>query len=163
LGDLFGEKFMASHAKLRTLADYLPLFAADPLQFEPGAQQKYSNAGYVVLGLIVERVSGQSYYDYVRDHITKPLGMKDTASYAVVVLSTFDPPSAEQIGQSVRPLLGLPGQRRVMRAAPEPPGEVMIGGRTEVPMMFARHVPVIEAKVNGKGPFRFALDTGFAG
>ena len=30
-------------------------------------------------------------------------------------------------------------------------------------MTFARHVPVIEAKVNGKGPFRFALDTGFAG
>jgi CubicO group peptidase (beta-lactamase class C family) len=264
LGDIFGEKFMTSRAKLRTLADYLPLFAGEPLQFEPGAQQKYSNAGYVVLGLIVERVSGQNYYDYVRDHITKPLGMKDTASYAVdenvpnravgltkrgpngplaergantaalpargssagggystaadllrltnalladkvlparwtnwlfsndfapskrnlgiaggspgvnalleiappytlVVLSNFDPPSAEQIGQAVRPLLGLPGQRRVMRAAPEPPGEVLIGGRTEVPMTFARHVPVIEAKVNGKGPFRFALDTGFGG
>lgn len=83
LGDIFGPKFMASHAKLRTLADYEQLFATEPLLFEPGTSQKYSNAGYVVLGLIIEKVSGQSYYDYVRDHITKPLGMNDTASYAV--------------------------------------------------------------------------------
>ncbi len=83
LGDIFGEKFMATHAKLRTLADYEPLFVSEPLLFEPGTQQRYSNAGYIVLGLIIEKVSGQSYYDYVRDHITKPLGMNDTASYAV--------------------------------------------------------------------------------
>jgi CubicO group peptidase (beta-lactamase class C family) len=259
LGDIFGPGFMASHAKLRTHADYEPLFANEPLQFEPGTQQKYSNAGYVVLGLIIEKISGQSYYDYVRDHITKPLGMNDTASYAVdenvpnraigltkrgpegplperhantntlpargssagggystaadllrfanalvagkllperwtnwvftndldgkgrnlgiaggspgvnalveieppytlIVLSNFDPPSAEQIGQAVRPLLGIqPPMRRAGAAAAEPPGEVTIGGRTEVPF------PIFEAKVNGKGPFRFALDREFGG
>jgi CubicO group peptidase (beta-lactamase class C family) len=263
LGDIFGPKFMTSHAKLRTLADYEPLFASEPLQFEPGTQQKYSNAGYVVLGLIVEKVSGQSYYDYVRDHITKPLGMNDTASYAIdenvpnratgltkrgpdgplpergantntlpargssagggystaadllrfanalladkllparwtnwvfggfdakqrnlgiaggspgvnavveieppytlVVLSNFDPPSAQEIGQALRPMLGLKPMQRLRAGAPEPPGEVTIGGPTELPMELARHVPVIQAKVNGKGPFRFAVDTGFAG
>src|SRR5258708_33658040 len=83
LGDIFGPKFMASHASLRKLSDYLPLFAVAPLEFEPGTSQRYSNAGFVVLGLIIERVSGQTYYDYVRDHITKPAGMNDTASYAV--------------------------------------------------------------------------------
>jgi predicted aspartyl protease len=84
--------------------------------------------------------------------------------YTLIVLSNFDPPSAEQIGQAVRPLLGIaPPMRRAGTGAAEPPGEVMIGGRTEVPMEFVRHVPVITAKVNGKGPFRFALDTGFAG
>jgi len=83
LGDIFGPKFMASHASLRTLSDYLPLFADKPLEFEPGSDQRYSNAGFVVLGLIIEKISGQTYYDYVRDHITKPAGMNDTASYAV--------------------------------------------------------------------------------
>ena len=52
--------------KLRTLADYLPLFVDEPLLFEPGTSRSYSNAGYVVLGLIIEKVSGKSYYDYVR-------------------------------------------------------------------------------------------------
>src|SRR5258706_6853690 len=61
--------------------------------------------------------------------------------------------SADQVGEAVH----------AKRVAAEPPGEVMIGSRVEVPMDFAQHVPVLEAKVNGKGPFRFAFDTGFAG
>ncbi|MEA2339759.1 MAG: hypothetical protein QOE82_3766, partial [Thermoanaerobaculia bacterium] len=62
LGDVFGPKFMDSHASLRKLSDYVPLFAGAPPQFEPGTDQKYSNAGFVVLGLIIEKLSGQSYY-----------------------------------------------------------------------------------------------------
>jgi D-alanyl-D-alanine carboxypeptidase len=53
------------------------------LQFEPGKDWSYSNAGFIVLGAVVETVSGQNYFEYVRDHIFKPAGMKDTASYAV--------------------------------------------------------------------------------
>ncbi|HKC64122.1 MAG TPA: serine hydrolase domain-containing protein, partial [Pyrinomonadaceae bacterium] len=68
-------------ASLKTLADLLPLFVNDPLAFEPGEKVKYSNAGFVVLGLIIERLSGQSYYDYVREHIFKPAGMTNTDSY----------------------------------------------------------------------------------
>jgi len=49
-------------------------------EFEPGSQWKYSNYGFLLLGVIVEKVSGQSYYDYVRDHIFKPAGMIATAS-----------------------------------------------------------------------------------
>jgi CubicO group peptidase (beta-lactamase class C family) len=82
LGDFFGEKFDATPKdRLRTLADYLPLFAKEPLLFEPGSSRKYSNAGYVVLGLIIEKVTGQSYYDYVRERIFAPAGMKDTDSF----------------------------------------------------------------------------------
>ena len=82
LGDIFGEKYDATPKdRLRALADYLPLFAAEPLLFEPGAGRSYSNAGYVVLGLIVERVSGESYYDYVRDHVFAPAGMTDTGDW----------------------------------------------------------------------------------
>jgi CubicO group peptidase (beta-lactamase class C family) len=82
MGDIFGPKFDAApKEKLRTLADYLPLFEGDPLKFEPGTRHEYSNAGYIVLGLIIEAVSGQDYYGYVRDHIFRPAGMADTDSY----------------------------------------------------------------------------------
>jgi len=256
---------MESHASIRKLSDYVPLFVSKPLEFEPGPSQRYSNAGFVVLGLIIEKLSGQNYYDYVRDHITKPAGMTDTASYAidddvpnravgqtkrgpegplaarqsnanslpargssagggystaadmlrfsqalladkllpkrwtdwvfggkldapsqrnigvaggspgvnavleiappytVVVMSNFDPPSAEEVSREARKALGLGGAERMKRRGPEGPGEVMIRGKVELPMELTRHVPVIEAKVNGKGPFRFQVDTGFGG
>ena len=84
LGDFFGPEFAATPKnRIRSLADYLPFFVNKPLLFEPGAQQRYSNAGFVVLGLIIEKVSGQSYYDYVREHIFKPNGMTSTDSYAL--------------------------------------------------------------------------------
>ncbi|MEY2482841.1 MAG: hypothetical protein QOK24_1369 [Verrucomicrobiota bacterium] len=60
---------------LRQLKDYLPLFGQTPLEFEPGAQTRYSNTGYIVLGMVVEAVSGEDYYKYIEDHILKPAGM----------------------------------------------------------------------------------------
>jgi len=79
IGDFFGERYAATPKdRIRNLADYLPLFAAEPLRFEPGARREYSNGGYVVLGLIIEKVSGQSYFDYVREHIYGPAGMNDS-------------------------------------------------------------------------------------
>jgi CubicO group peptidase (beta-lactamase class C family) len=82
VGDFFGDKFDATPKdRIRTLKDFVPLFANEPLQFEPGTKQQYSNGGYVLLGAIIEKVSGQSYYDYVREHIFKPAGMENTAYY----------------------------------------------------------------------------------
>jgi CubicO group peptidase (beta-lactamase class C family) len=84
LGDFFGPEFAAApKGRIRSLADYLPFFVNKPLLFEPGAEQRYSNAGYVVLGLVIEHVSGESYYDYVREHIFKPNGMTSTDSYTL--------------------------------------------------------------------------------
>jgi CubicO group peptidase (beta-lactamase class C family) len=68
----------AAGGKLKSYKDVLPFFASDPLLFEPGEKWEYSNAGFNVLGVIIEKVSGQSYYDYVKDHILKPSGMNDT-------------------------------------------------------------------------------------
>jgi CubicO group peptidase (beta-lactamase class C family) len=83
MGDIFGERFQESHSSLKTLQDYAKLFADQPLEFDPGTRRRYSNAGYIVLGLIVEKVSGQSWYDYVRDHIYKPADMTSSDAFAL--------------------------------------------------------------------------------
>jgi len=84
LGSFFNDKFAeSSRAKYRTIAAHLPLFTGEPLLFEPGTGWSYSNAGFIVLGLIIEHVSGQSYYDYVREHVFAPAGMSNTDNYNV--------------------------------------------------------------------------------
>ncbi len=79
-GDIFGPEFDKNRLKLKTLQDYVKLYGNRAPEFQPGSQWKYSNYGFLLLGVIVEKVSGQSYYDYVRDHIFKPAGMIATAS-----------------------------------------------------------------------------------
>ncbi len=64
--------------RFESLADYFPFFANDLLLFEPGKQFQYSNSGFIVLGAIIEKVSGQSYFDYVTEHIFKPSRMYET-------------------------------------------------------------------------------------
>lgn len=81
LGAFWNEKFEVAKTRLRTVAEFLELFADDPLAFEPGERIQYSNSGFVVLGAIVERVSGQSYYDYVAEQVFGPAGMIDTEFY----------------------------------------------------------------------------------
>jgi CubicO group peptidase (beta-lactamase class C family) len=49
--------------------------AAQPLQFKPGQRQSYSSTGYALLGVIMHRVTGQSWGDFLRDQIFQPLGM----------------------------------------------------------------------------------------
>jgi len=82
-----GNVFAAPAGKTRhdvvTLQDYFELFKNEPLQFEPGSRQQYSNAGYIVLGLLIERLSGENYYEYVRRHIYEPAGMTQTGSWRV--------------------------------------------------------------------------------
>jgi CubicO group peptidase (beta-lactamase class C family) len=61
--------------ELKSLSDYLPFFAADPLKFEPGKGWSYSNAAFIVAGMIIEKVSGQDYFSYVEKNIFAPAGM----------------------------------------------------------------------------------------
>jgi len=82
ISDFFGEEFMAMPKdKLRKNSDFIPLFANKPLAFEPGTKDQYSNGGYILLGAIIEKVTGQSYYDYVRENIFKVAGMVNTESF----------------------------------------------------------------------------------
>ncbi len=79
-GDIFGPEFDKNRLELKTLQDYVKLYGNRGPEFEPGSRWKYSNYGFLLLGVIVEKVSGQNYYDYVRDHIFKPAGMSATGS-----------------------------------------------------------------------------------
>ena len=79
-GDIFGPQFAEHRLELKTLDDYVTLYGARGLEFEPGARWEYSNYGFLLLGAIVQKVSGQTYYDYVRDHIFKPAGMDGSGS-----------------------------------------------------------------------------------
>ncbi|MGE5179369.1 MAG: serine hydrolase, partial [Bacteroidota bacterium] len=80
--DIFGPKYRnADRTSLRNVSDFVALFRDEPLRFEPGTQEEYSNGGYVLLGAVVEKASGMDYYDYIRKHIYEPAGMKDTDSY----------------------------------------------------------------------------------
>jgi CubicO group peptidase (beta-lactamase class C family) len=53
-------------------------FRDKPLDFEPGEKFSYSNSGYVLLGYLIEKISGQSYEKFVQENLFTPLGMKDS-------------------------------------------------------------------------------------
>lgn len=75
--DLFKEQ----KSNLREMEDYLPIILESNLSFKPGASRQYSNTGYEILGLIIQRVSGINYYEYVRDNVYKVAGMNNTDAY----------------------------------------------------------------------------------
>ncbi|WP_337968733.1 serine hydrolase domain-containing protein [uncultured Flavobacterium sp.] len=89
--------------KFKTVSDYLPLFVNKKLAFAPGSDFLYSNSGYMVLGLIIEKVSGQNYFDFVKEYIYKPAKMINTDAYeldnAIPNLATGYTMSLEEPGQ----------------------------------------------------------------
>ncbi len=74
-GDIFGPEFLAHRNDLRNPKDYIDLFGSRPPVFEPGASRDYSNYGFMILGRIVEVVSGLPYDRYVQANIFAPAGM----------------------------------------------------------------------------------------
>jgi CubicO group peptidase (beta-lactamase class C family) len=79
-GDIFGPEFDEHRQELRELKDYIALYGRRGPDYEPGSKWTYSNYGFVLLGAIIEHVTGQSYYDYVRGHVFVPAGMMGTDS-----------------------------------------------------------------------------------
>jgi CubicO group peptidase (beta-lactamase class C family) len=57
------------------------MIAQDSTYFPPGAQYRYSNSGYAVLAMVVEKISGKSFAQFLHDDIFKPLDMKNTVAY----------------------------------------------------------------------------------
>jgi len=79
-GDIFGRLFDQHRKDLRTLQDYVNLYGKRDLEFVPGSRWQYSNYGFLLLGVVIERVSGKSYYDYVSEEVYAPARMTSTAS-----------------------------------------------------------------------------------
>jgi CubicO group peptidase (beta-lactamase class C family) len=79
-GDIFGDVYEQHRGELRTPADYIALFGARDPVFEPGSRRGYSNFGFVILGRIVEKASGQAWGDYLRDRVFAPTGMAATGT-----------------------------------------------------------------------------------
>jgi D-alanyl-D-alanine carboxypeptidase len=77
----WNDAYRSTRSDLRTIGDYLKLFTDEPLLFEPGTQFHYGNTGYVVIGALIEQVSGLSYYEFMKQKIFEPAGMKDTDFY----------------------------------------------------------------------------------
>jgi CubicO group peptidase (beta-lactamase class C family) len=61
-------------------------FNDKPLNFQPGAQWAYTNLGYIVLGYLIESISGQTYETFGRDNIFKPLEMNDSGIFSFVTI-----------------------------------------------------------------------------
>lgn len=67
-----------AHRKDFTPLELVDYFKNEPMDFEPDAKWRYNNSGYVLLGVIIEKVSGQTYAEYVTEHFFKSLGMKNS-------------------------------------------------------------------------------------
>jgi CubicO group peptidase (beta-lactamase class C family) len=90
LPDYFDEEFMADYESLwktipmysmTSLKCFLPMFQDRAMNFDPGTRFSYNNAGFIVLGLIVEKLTGLSFNDYVQEHIFQVCGMSDSGYF----------------------------------------------------------------------------------
>ncbi len=61
-----------------TVSGLIDFFKDQPMDFEPGTKYEYNNSGYILLGFIIEKVSGKTYAEYMSEHFFKPLGMKNS-------------------------------------------------------------------------------------
>jgi CubicO group peptidase (beta-lactamase class C family) len=84
LGSYFNDTYNKSSRELfRKLDDYKPLIKDEKPAFEPGARYQYSNAGMFLLGVVIEKVTGEGYFDYVRKVIYSPAGMTNSDCYEI--------------------------------------------------------------------------------
>ncbi|MET8148664.1 serine hydrolase domain-containing protein [Actinoplanes sp. NPDC049668] len=77
---------------LRRHEDYLPLFAHEPPLSAPGERYSYNGAGYLLLGMLIERITGDTYFDHIRRHVFEPAGMHGAG---FVALDDVEPHIAE--------------------------------------------------------------------
>lgn len=88
--DYFDEAVMHDYAdvwrdrpmyQIQQPRDFLPLFNHLPMVFSPGERFAYNISGFILLGLVVEALTGQSFASYVRQHVFTPAGMTDSGYF----------------------------------------------------------------------------------
>jgi CubicO group peptidase (beta-lactamase class C family) len=68
--------------ELKGPSDYLSVFPDEPMKFPPGSQFSYSNGGYILLGVVIEALTGMKYREYVGQAIFSAIGMKQSGFFA---------------------------------------------------------------------------------
>jgi D-alanyl-D-alanine carboxypeptidase len=79
-GDIFGPLYAAHRKELTSHQAYVHVYGERGLEFKPGTRFAYSNYGFVLLGRVIEKASGESYYDFVQKHVYAPAKMTATGS-----------------------------------------------------------------------------------
>jgi CubicO group peptidase (beta-lactamase class C family) len=123
LGIYWGEAFDKRRAQLHELADYQPLLVTEP-KFAPGTQWAYSNTGFMMLGLLVEAVSGEDFYAYIQRHVFDPAGMQDSGYFDV---------------DGIADRVATPHRDGVAQKMPEPRGGAAGGGYSTTRDMLRFH------------------------
>ena len=75
LGDLFSRPGYEREKPIRRVSELVPCFWAAAPEFEPGSKAAYANEGFVLLGAMIERVTGRPWWDELADHVYAPTGM----------------------------------------------------------------------------------------
>ena len=73
--------YQANLDRMLSSSDVIPFILEQPLLFAPGSSYAYSNSGYMILGAVIEKVSGKDYFTYINEHIYKPAGMTGSGSF----------------------------------------------------------------------------------
>ncbi|NWK69639.1 serine hydrolase [Bacillus paramycoides] len=68
---------------LKGLSDFLPLFQNSTMMFAPGSKFHYNNAGFIILGLIIEQQTGLEFTEYIKKNIFMPIGMNDSGYFSL--------------------------------------------------------------------------------
>lgn len=119
MGNFFTPDTLHLLQKAKSLSELKPLVVADKPAFKPGSRFQYSNSGFLLLGLMVEHVSGKSFAEYLKLRVFKPAGMINSdlapgakAMRAVGMTTMPDmppPPSVGMAGPEAAPMGPPPG------------------------------------------------------
>ncbi|WP_224372364.1 serine hydrolase domain-containing protein [Hyalangium versicolor] len=108
-GDFFGADYDAHAAQLRTPSDFIRHFGAREVAFPPGSRWGYSNFGFILLGAIVEQVSGLGWDVYLERNVFRTAGMSSTSPVASAGNTAVPCTGATQPGLKPLPFyVGLP-------------------------------------------------------
>ena len=78
-GDYYqGQEFFHLPVSEKTIAALVERICTLPLMFKPGTEREYSNSGYILLGAIIEKITGVGYHKNIQERIIDPLGMNQT-------------------------------------------------------------------------------------
>jgi CubicO group peptidase (beta-lactamase class C family) len=75
------EDYLTSRSNMRLISDYMEFVENETLDFQPGTASQHCNTCYIVLGAIIEAVTGEDYFEYIRSTVYKPAGMTNSDSY----------------------------------------------------------------------------------